>query len=39
LALKPVVKTWALPPTCVVVLNEALAQQHGLILSATGVAP
>ena len=39
LALKPVVKTWALPPTCVVVLNEALAQQHGLILSATGVVP
>ena len=36
LALKPVVKTWALPATCVVVLNEALAQQHGLILSATG---
>lgn len=38
LALKPLVKTWALPPTCVVVLNEALAQKHGLILPVAGVA-
>ena len=32
LALKPVVKTWALPPTSVMVLNHTGAQQHGLIL-------
>ncbi len=37
LALKPVVKTWALPPVSVVVLNENLAQTHGLILPAAGV--
>ncbi|MBF0549075.1 MAG: hypothetical protein HQK60_00940 [Deltaproteobacteria bacterium] len=30
------VKTWALSPTSVVVLNEVLARQHGLILSANG---
>lgn len=38
-ALKPVVKTWALPATSVVVLNHELAQQYGLILSAAGAAP
>lgn len=31
-ALKPVVKTWALPATSVTVLNHELAQQYGLIL-------
>ncbi|MCS4511536.1 hypothetical protein [Xylophilus ampelinus] len=31
-ALKPVVKTWALPPLSVVVLNHEGAQRHGLIL-------
>lgn len=30
LALKPVVKTWALPPVSVVVLNHELAAQYGL---------
>lgn len=30
LALKPVVKTWALPPTSVVVMNHTLAEQCGL---------
>lgn len=39
LALKPVVKSWALPPTSVVVLNEFGAQQKGLIFSATGATP
>lgn len=34
-ALKPVVKTWALPATSVVVMNQNLAQLHGLILPAT----
>lgn len=38
-ALKPVVKTWALPATSVAVLNHELAQQHGLILPAAGAAP
>lgn len=38
-ALKPVVKTWALPATSVAVLNHELAQQHGLILPAAGTAP
>ncbi|MCX8521269.1 MAG: hypothetical protein ORN28_07000 [Rhodoferax sp.] len=38
-ALKPVVKTWALPATSVVVLNHELAQQHGLILPTAGAAP
>lgn len=38
-ALKPVVKTWALPATSVAVLNHELAQQHGLILQAAGAAP
>lgn len=38
LALKPLVKTWALPPACVVVLNEAFAQKHGLILPVAGAA-
>jgi hypothetical protein len=33
LALKPIVKTWALPPASVVVMNHELAQRHGLILS------
>ena len=31
--LKPVIKTWALPPTSVVVLNEDLAQKNALILA------
>lgn len=31
-ALKPVVKTWALPATSVAVLNHELAEKHGLIL-------
>lgn len=31
-AMKPVVKTWALPATSVAVLNHELAQQHGLVL-------
>jgi hypothetical protein len=34
LALKSVVKTWALPPLSVAVLNHELAQKHGLILPA-----
>jgi hypothetical protein len=38
-ALKPVVKTWALPATSVAVLNHELAQQHGLILPTAGAAP
>lgn len=38
-ALKPIVKTWALPATSVVVLNHELAQQHGLILPPAGAAP
>ena len=38
-ALKPVVKTWALPATSVVVLNHELAQQYGLILPAGGAEP
>lgn len=38
-ALKPVVKTWALPATSVAVLNHELAQQYGLILPAAGAAP
>jgi hypothetical protein len=32
-ALKPVVKTWALPATSVAVLNHELAVKHGLIFS------
>jgi hypothetical protein len=38
LALKPLVRTWALPATSVMVLNDTLAQKHGLILPVTGVA-
>jgi hypothetical protein len=38
LALKPIVKTWALPADSVVVLNHELAQKHGLIQAAVGVA-
>jgi len=38
-ALKPVVKTWALPATSVAVLNHELAQQHGLILPPAGAGP
>jgi len=38
LALKPLVKTWALPPASVIVLNDTLAQKYGLILSAAGAA-
>jgi hypothetical protein len=30
--LKPVIKTWAMCPTSVMVLNEVSAQKHGLIL-------
>ncbi len=37
-ALKPVVKTWALPATSVVVLNHELAQQYGLTQPATSAA-
>ena len=37
-ALKPVVKTWALPAASVAVLNHELAQQHGLILPPAGAA-
>jgi hypothetical protein len=37
-ALKPVVKTWALPPVSVAVLNDEIARNHGLILPATGMA-
>ncbi len=37
--LKPVIKTWAMLPTSVMVLNEINAQKHGLILSAAGTAP
>ncbi len=33
LALKPVIKTWALPPTAVVVMNHEMAQERGLIFS------
>jgi hypothetical protein len=36
LALKPVVKAWALPAVSVAVLNHELAQQHRLILLAAG---
>lgn len=36
--LKPVIKTWALPPASVLVLNECGAQQNGLILPAAGAA-
>lgn len=36
LALKSVVRTWALPPTAVVVLNNASAQKYGLILRTVG---
>ena len=39
LALKPVIKTWALPPTSVVVLNHEPAQRHGLILQEAGAVP
>lgn len=31
LALNPLLKTWALPPTSVAVMNHELAQMHGLI--------
>ncbi len=31
LALKPVVKTWALPPTSVAVMNHTLAEKYGLV--------
>ncbi len=33
-AMRPVVKTWALPPVAVAVLNETGAAEHGLIVSA-----
>jgi len=39
LALKPVVKTWALPVTSVAVLNQELAEKHGLILPAVAAGP
>lgn len=35
-ALKPVVKTWALPATSVAVLNHELAEKYGLISSKLG---
>jgi len=38
LVFKPLVKSWALPPVSVVVLNEIGAQQKGLILPAAGAA-
>lgn len=34
LALKPVIKSWALPPTAVAVMNHELAVRYGLILPA-----
>lgn len=34
-ALRPLLKTWNLPPTSVAVLNHELAQKYGLILSST----
>ncbi|MBI2750128.1 MAG: hypothetical protein HYX43_12535 [Burkholderiales bacterium] len=37
--LKPVVKTWAMLPTSVMVLNEINALKHGLILPAAKAAP
>lgn len=37
-ALKPVVKTWALLPVSVMVLNDDKARQHGLILPVAGEA-
>jgi hypothetical protein len=37
-ALKSVIKTWAMLPTSVIVLNEINAQKHGLILPAAGAA-
>lgn len=36
--LKPVIKSWAMSPTSVMVLNETIAQKHGLILPATTAA-
>ncbi len=35
-ALRSTVKCWAFSPTAVVVINDALAQEHGLILPAQG---
>lgn len=35
LALKPIIKTWALSSTSVTVLNHELAARHGLVTSAT----
>jgi hypothetical protein len=37
-ALRPVVKTWALPAIPVLVLNHTLAQKHNLILPLSGAA-
>lgn len=37
--LKPLIKTWAMLPTSVIVLNEINAQEHGLILPAAGAIP
>ena len=39
LALKPIVKSWALPAISVAVLNHELARRHGLIVSATDSTP
>lgn len=36
--LKPIVKTWAMHPTSVMVLNEISAEKHGLILPAIAAA-
>ncbi len=37
--LRPVIKTWAMLPTSVIVLNEIAAREHGLILPAVETAP
>jgi hypothetical protein len=37
-AMKPLVKTWALPALSVAVLNDDIARKHGLILPAAGAA-
>lgn len=38
-ALKPIVKTWALPAMSVAVLNHEMAQEHGLILPTAASEP
>ena len=39
LALKPLVKTWALPPTAVVVMNHQMAQECGLVIPSVAAPP